>query len=75
MAPWPKSKVTESPALEHTGLDYFQPLYIKKKKTKWEGLGMHTLLHYCKSNKPRTCRRHDIETIFVGAKKICDTPR
>ena len=34
MAPWPKSKMTESPAFEHTGLDYFRPLYIKQNKER-----------------------------------------
>ena len=34
MAPWPKSKVTESPAFEQTGLDYFEPLHIKQNKER-----------------------------------------
>ena len=32
MAPWPKSKVTESLAFEHTGFDYLGPLHIKQNK-------------------------------------------
>ena len=34
MAPWPKSKMTESPVFEHTGLNYFRPLYIKQNKER-----------------------------------------
>ena len=34
MAPLPKSKVTESLAFEHTGLDYFGPLHIKQNKER-----------------------------------------
>ena len=52
MASWPKSKVTESPAFEHTGLDSFGPLLHQAKQTKKEGLGMHIHLHYFRSNKP-----------------------
>ena len=29
MAPWPKSKVCESPAFTNIGIDYFGPLYVK----------------------------------------------
>ena len=37
MASWPKSKVIESPAFEHTGLDYFRPLLhqAKQRKKAW----------------------------------------
>ena len=41
VAPWPKIKVTESPAFEHTTLDYFGPLCIKQNKQTEKGLGMH----------------------------------
>ena len=34
VAPWPKSKVTESLAFEHTGLEYFRPFSIKKNKER-----------------------------------------
>jgi len=30
MSPWPKEKLTRSLPFQHTGLDYFGPLYIKK---------------------------------------------
>ena len=44
MAPWPKSKVTESPAFEHTGLDYFGALYIKQnKERKGRGGGCYVI--------------------------------
>jgi len=29
MPPWPKERITEALPLEHTGLDYFGPLYVK----------------------------------------------
>ena len=34
MAPWPKSKVTESKAFLNTGLDYFGPLFVKQGKNQ-----------------------------------------
>ena len=34
ITPWPKGKVTESPAFKHTDLDYFGPLYIKQYKQR-----------------------------------------
>ena len=30
MPPWPKERVVEALPFEHTGLDYFGPLYIKQ---------------------------------------------
>ena len=39
MSPWPKNKLARSALFKHTGIDYFEPLYVKlenrEKKKVW----------------------------------------